>query len=203
MDFCNLCKKNNFTLLDKYNIYNQDININYYFNINNKYYQCICYKNCSQFELYKDKQKWLNYIGMLYVSNSIINILYNNNLYRCILVEYIPKDNYFILNHQYNNLDEECIIITNDNIIKLFNKKYNSIGVQSNLCDKILINNFTNDFNSNDYNTDIEIIKNNNIIEKLQKKSIENSEKIKNLENTINELKNNYNNDFEFDFLTV
>lgn len=199
MEFCNLCKKNNFSLLDKYNIYNQEININYYFNIDNKYYQCICYKNCSQYELYKDKQKWLNYIGMLYVSNSIINILYNNQLYKCIIVEYIPQDNYFLLNNQYNKTDEECIIITDKHIINSFNKQTNNIEVQCNLQDKILINNSVDE-----YKIDLELIKNNNLIEELTKKSIKNSEKIKILEETINELKNNtYNNEFDFDFLTV
>lgn len=193
MEFCNLCKKNNFSLIDKYNIYNQEININYYFHINNKYYQCICYKSCSQYELYKDKQKWINYIGMLYVSNSIVTIYYNNNFYKCILVEYIPQDSYFLLNNQYNKIDKECIIITENDLLKYFRL---NLQLECKLETKLEYtdNSIQCDLNK-DVNQELEILKN------ICK---ENSEKINNLEDILKEIKNtSYFNEFEFDFLTV
>ncbi len=127
MEYCNLCKPDNYKILEQYNIYISNINLNYYFNINNKFYQCICYNKCSQYNLYKDKNKWLNYIGLLYSNNSIINIIYKDKLFNCILVEFIPKDTYFIKNVQINNNDDDCIIIEKNDILNKFNKKQKKI----------------------------------------------------------------------------
>jgi hypothetical protein len=121
MEYCNLCKPDNYKILEQYNVYVSNININYYFYINNKFYQCVCYNKCSQFNLYKDKNKWLNYIGLLCSNNSIINIIYKNKLFNCIRVEFIPKDTYFIKNIQINNNDNESIVIEKDDILKQFN----------------------------------------------------------------------------------
>ncbi len=123
MEYCNLCKPDNYKILEQYNIYISNISLNYYFYINNKFYQCICYNKCSQYNLYKDKNKWLNYIGLLYSNNSIINIIYKDKLFNCILVEFIPKDTYFIKNVQINNNDNDCIIIEKNDILNKFNKK--------------------------------------------------------------------------------
>ena len=123
MEYCNLCKPNNYKILEQYNIFVSNININYYFYINNKFYQCICYNKCSQYNLYKDKNKWLNYIGLLYSNNSIIDIIYNNKLFNCTLVEFIPKDTEYIKNVQINNDDNDCIVIEKDDIFNKFNKK--------------------------------------------------------------------------------
>lgn len=125
MEYCNLCKPDNYKILEQYNIYISNININYYFYINNKFYQCVCYNKCSQFNLYKDKNKWINYIGLLYSNNSIINIIYKNKLFNCILVEFIPKDTYFIKNVQINNNDTECIVIDKNDILNKFNTNSN------------------------------------------------------------------------------
>lgn len=121
MDICNLCKNNNYKILEQYNVYTNNLNINYYFYINNKFYQCICYNKCSQYSLYKDKNIWLNYIGLLFSSDSIVNILYKNELYTCINIEFIPKDTYFIKNVQMNENNNNCIIITKESIINKFN----------------------------------------------------------------------------------
>ncbi len=123
MEYCNLCKPDNYKILEQYNLYISNISLNYYFYINNKFYQCICYNKCSQYNLYKDKNKWLNYVGLLYSNNSIINIIYKDKLFNCVLVEFIPKDTYFIKNVQINNNDNDCIIIEKNDILNKFNKK--------------------------------------------------------------------------------
>jgi hypothetical protein len=150
MEYCNLCKDNNINNINNIqtinNLYEKKINTNYYFLIDNKYYQCICYKNCSQYGIYKDKNKWINYIGLLYVSNSIINILYKDQIYKCIHVEYIPKDNIFLKNEQYNkytDINNNCMTIDENDILKKFKiSSYNNIILNK-------LNNLENKINNN------------------------------------------------------
>jgi hypothetical protein len=119
MESCNLCKLSNINNITDINLFhNKKININYYFLIDNKYYQCICYNNCSRYGIYKDKNKWINYIGMLYISDNIVTIIYNNIIYKCINVEYIPKDNIFLKNVQFN-LNNKCTVINNNTLLKI------------------------------------------------------------------------------------
>jgi hypothetical protein len=164
MDQCNLCKNNNYRILEQYNVYTNNLNINYYFYIDNKFYQCICYNKCSQYALYKDKNVWLNYIGLLFNSNSIINILYKNELYTCINIEFIPKDTFFIKNVQMNENNKDCIIIDKDKIINKFNKK--KINSQS---QTTLVNKKNNKLLFLELKNKISLIKINNLEERVNK----------------------------------
>lgn len=116
MDICDLCNKFNYKSLEQYSLFNT--NIISYFAVNNqkentKYYQCVCYNKCIQYSLYKDKNKWLNYIGLLLNSNHLIVIEYNNKKYYCTEIEVIPKNNFLIKYSQFNTTNIKIINITN------------------------------------------------------------------------------------------